>query len=109
MDKFFIFFALVVLCIEQRLSFWQIGALISRDLFLLLFGLYLVCSLNWKRYRLRSAWWGKVTTCAQFLLLILLTFQVVLPAYIFSAFVVLGILVFGELFFRLSAARSSRT
>lgn len=41
MDKFFVFFAGVVLLLEGRLVGWELGALISRDISLCIFGLYL--------------------------------------------------------------------
>src|SRR4051812_16390882 len=40
MDKFFVCFVLFILFIEKKIAPWQIGAMLSRDFFLCMFGLY---------------------------------------------------------------------
>ncbi len=97
MDKFFVFFALTVLFLEGKLELWQSLAMISRDFFLLLFGLYLSLTGHWESYRFTAIRWGKVTTALQFLVLIGLTLDVFFPSYLYGIFVLFGMLAFIEL------------
>ncbi|MBP9841164.1 MAG: CDP-alcohol phosphatidyltransferase family protein [Simkaniaceae bacterium] len=97
MDKFFVFTVLSVFFMEGKLALWQIATLLSRDLFLCFFGIYLFSNGLWKNYSFRSVLWSKITTALQFSLLIVLTFSVTVPNALFAIFVVLGFLVFLEL------------
>ena len=97
MDKFFVFFALTILCLEKKLELWQGCAMVSRDFFLLLFGLYLGLKGHWESYRFTSIRWGKVTTALQFLILIGLTFGIFFSSYLYGIFVLFGLLAFIEL------------
>jgi CDP-diacylglycerol---glycerol-3-phosphate 3-phosphatidyltransferase len=97
MDKFFVFFALTILLLEGKLELWQALSMISRDFFLLLFGLYLSLTGHWESYRFTSIRWGKVTTALQFLILIGLTLSVFFPSYLYGIFVLFGMLAFIEL------------
>ena len=54
---------------EGKLGAMARLAMISRDFFLLLFGLYLSLTGHWESYRFTSISWGKVTTALQFLVL----------------------------------------
>lgn len=98
MDKFFVFFALGVMMMEGRLETWQACAMLSRDFFLCIFGIYLSLSGHWNAYVCKAIRWGKVTTALQFFVLIALTLQFQAPWYIFALFIVLGILAFFELY-----------
>ena len=97
MDKFFVFFALTILVLEEKLMVWQALAMISRDFFLLLFGLYLSLTGHWENYRFTSIRWGKVTTALQFLVLIGLTLSLFFPGYFYGIFILFGLLAFIEL------------
>lgn len=97
MDKFFVLIVLSVFFSEGRLSLWQIGMLLSRDLFLCLFGLYLLAKGLWHEYTFRSVIWSKITTALQFTLLIVLTFSVKVPNAFYGLFVLFGFFVFLEL------------
>lgn len=97
MDKFFVFFALSAFVFEQRLHFWQALLMISRDIFLCLFALYLVIRGDWKSYRCKAVRWGKVTTAMQFAIIILLTFNITPPSFAYWIFMIVGFLVFIEL------------
>lgn len=99
MDKFFVFFAVAMFLTEGRLKVWEALALISRDFAILIFGLFLALRKSWSNFQFRSIWSGKITTTLQFFVLICLTFQLVLPLYIFWCFIVLGILALFELYF----------
>ncbi len=97
MDKFFVFFAGVVLLLEGRLVGWELGALISRDISLCIFGLYLGMVGGWKGYECKALWWGKITTAAQFFLLIGLTLNFIFPGYVYLLFVMMAGFAFLEL------------
>ena len=97
-DKFFVFFAAFVFIFEGILTPLQLVALISRDLALCLFGLYLLLIGKWKGYECKAIWWGKVTTVAQFFILVGLTLHVVIPWYVFFLFVLMGLFALIELF-----------
>ncbi len=97
MDKFFVIFALCIFLSEGRLHSWEVCAMISRDFALCLFGIYLSVSGYWQSYEFRSIRWGKITTALQFLILIGLTFQILFPWYLYSAFILFAILAFIEL------------
>ncbi|MGE5196642.1 MAG: CDP-alcohol phosphatidyltransferase family protein, partial [Anaerolineae bacterium] len=51
MDKLFVFFTLAVLLFEGKVEAWQACSMISRDFFLIVFGLYLGLSGNWHAYQ----------------------------------------------------------
>lgn len=104
MDKFFVFFALIVFVVEHRLQPWQAVLMISRDLFLCLFALYLVLRGEWKSYRCRAVRWGKVTTVMQFGVILVHTMNYAPPSFVYWIFALVGLLVFIELI-----RRSSRT
>ncbi len=97
MDKLFVLFTLSVLFSESRLEVWQGCAMISRDFFLCLFGLYLSLSGYWRSYKFTAIRWGKVTTALQFLVLIGLTLGVSFPSSFYGIFIVFGMLAFIEL------------
>lgn len=97
MDKFFVFFALGVMMMEGRLEIWQTCAMLSRDFFLCIFGIYLSLSGHWNAYVCKAIRWGKATTALQFFVLIALTLEVAVSTYIFALFVVFGVLAFFEL------------
>jgi phosphatidylglycerophosphate synthase len=97
MDKFFVFFTLGILLYEQQFAVWQALAMITRDVFLLIFAFYLKISGKWQAYQFRSIRWGKATTALQFIVLICLTLNISIPASAYSIFVVFGLLAFMEL------------
>jgi CDP-diacylglycerol--glycerol-3-phosphate 3-phosphatidyltransferase len=97
MDKFFVFFVLGAFVFEQRLQFWQATLMISRDIFLCIFAFYLALKGDWKSYRCRAVRWGKVTTAMQFIIIILLSFNVFPPSFVYWIFFLVGLLVFIEL------------
>ncbi|MBY0530266.1 MAG: CDP-alcohol phosphatidyltransferase family protein [Rhabdochlamydiaceae bacterium] len=102
MDKFFVFFALTVLLVENRLDTWQALAMISRDFFLCVFGLYLCFAGHWRSYTFKAIRWGKATTALQFLVLIGLTLGYRSPWYLYCTFILFGLLAFIELTLELS-------
>jgi CDP-diacylglycerol--glycerol-3-phosphate 3-phosphatidyltransferase len=97
-DKFFVLFILIILMKENRLSFGEASAMISRDFAVLIFGTYLACMGRLSNYRFRAIWTGKITTFLQLSVLFGLTCGFHLPSYTFSCFVVLGVLALIELY-----------
>jgi CDP-diacylglycerol--glycerol-3-phosphate 3-phosphatidyltransferase len=98
MDKFFVYFALLCLCVEGKLSMLEAAAMLSRDFFLLLYGLVIVFMGKWKTLVFRAIRWGKITTALQFVVLASLIYQFSFSWPLYSLFVVMGILAFFELF-----------
>lgn len=98
MDKFFVYFALSVLCIESKITYWEIAAMLSRDIFLCIYTLLMLVLKRWDSLFLRGIRWGKVTTALQFLVLMGLTLGTTFSWLIYGAFVAMGWLAFLELF-----------
>lgn len=98
MDKFFVYFILMILLSEAKIELWQSSAMISRDFALWIFAFYLVITGSWRTWEVKSIRWGKITTAAQFLVLLLLTLNVPFPSYCYFLFIALGGLSLVELF-----------
>jgi CDP-diacylglycerol--glycerol-3-phosphate 3-phosphatidyltransferase len=98
MDKFFVYFVLTVFYLEGNIKVWEICAMISRDFFLCIFSVYLLITKKWRNYHPRSIKWGKISTALQFIVLIGLTLNFFFSWYIYTIFIVFGILSFLELF-----------
>lgn len=109
MDKFFVLFAASVFLWEGRVSIWALLALISRDIFLCLFALYLHFKGRWSSYRCHAIWWGKVTTVGQLTLLLGLTLNFTPPSFLFTGFIILGLLTFIELISGVSKERAKKS
>jgi CDP-diacylglycerol--glycerol-3-phosphate 3-phosphatidyltransferase len=97
MDKFFVLFALIIFSLENRLEAWQAATMLSRDFALCLFGMYLSWSGHWQSFAFRAIRWGKITTALQFTVLIGLTLGTTFPWYLYTTFVLFGLLALHEL------------
>lgn len=97
MDKFFVFFVFTIFILEGKLLVWQSVLMISRDLFLCLFALYLLINGTWKSFEIRSIRWGKITTALQFSIIFMLINNYVPPQPVYWAFLIMGFFVFLEL------------
>ena len=97
MDKFFVYVTLAVLLFEKQLLLWQAATMLSRDFFLLLFLSYLGVTGTWRTLEVKAIRWGKVTTGAQFCVLILLVLKIPFPQGLFFFFILFGCLAFAEL------------
>ncbi len=98
MDKFFVFFVLTVFLFEGKLASWQVAAMLSRDFFLCLYGIFMTATGRWKTIIFRAIRWGKVTTALQFIVLMGLVMQFSFSWIVYGAFVAMGWLAFIELF-----------
>ena len=97
MDKFFVYFALIVLFQEGKIEYWEGLAMLSRDFFLCLYGALMLASGRWKSIIFLSVRCGKVTTALQFLILIGFISGFSFPWIASGAFVAMGWLAFLEL------------
>lgn len=97
-DKFFVLFAVAIFMHEGSLELNQALALFSRDIAILLFGLYLKIKGSWSSFSIRSFWCGKITTFFQFVVLLAFAFHYHIPGYAFIIFVILGIMALFELY-----------
>jgi CDP-diacylglycerol--glycerol-3-phosphate 3-phosphatidyltransferase len=97
MDKFFVFFVLAVFIIEGKLLVWQSVLMISRDLFLCIFAIYLLINQSWQRFEIRSVRWGKITTGLQFSIIFMLINHYTPFQQVYWAFLMMGFFVFLEL------------
>jgi CDP-diacylglycerol--glycerol-3-phosphate 3-phosphatidyltransferase len=96
-DKFFVYFSIIVLFLEHRIAPWEMAAMLSRDFFVMAYGLLMFFSGRFKNVVVRAIRWGKVTTSLQFIVLIGLVLGFSFPWYIFATFIVMGWLGFLEL------------
>jgi phosphatidylglycerophosphate synthase len=100
MDKLFVCFVLGIIIQETNpLTPWEIMAFFCRDLAVFIYGCYLILSGKLGQHRFRSIWCGKLSTFFQFIVLICLSLNIVIPPVIFTIFLVLGILALLELYF----------
>jgi CDP-diacylglycerol---glycerol-3-phosphate 3-phosphatidyltransferase len=98
MDKFFVVFVILVLMNENNLGIGEALTMVSRDLAVVCFGLYLAFTRQFSTYKFRSIWSGKATTFLQLFVLFGLTYHIDIPVYAYGLFVVLGLLSFFELY-----------
>ena len=98
MDKFFVYFALTALFLEGKLASWQVAAMLSRDFFLCLYGIFMTAMGKWRTIVFRAIRGGKITTALQFIVLMGLVSQYTFPWIAFAAFIAMGWLAFLELF-----------
>lgn len=97
-DKFFVYFALVILFMEGKLQILQMIVMLSRDIVIFGYGVLMVVSGRAKSIVFRSLRAGKVATALQFCVLIGLVLNVTFSWVVFSAFIAVGVLAFLELF-----------
>lgn len=106
-DKFFVLFLTLVLLAESNLSTLEALSFFSRDFAVLIFGCFLLATSRLKGYHYNPFWCGKFTTALQFLVLLNLSLKIVVPAFIFVLFVILGIAAVVELFYPLIYKKTS--
>ncbi len=92
MDKFFVFFSLGILVATDYMPIWAMACMLTRDICLICFGIYLTISGGWNELEFKSIIWGKATTVAQFIVLILVVLGVFLPWYVYALFIPLGVM-----------------
>ncbi|MBS0621928.1 MAG: CDP-alcohol phosphatidyltransferase family protein [Verrucomicrobia bacterium] len=108
MDKFFMLFVLWVLVAEGSLSLLPLFALLSRDLFLFGFLLYLRARKSWSAVMAQSLWWGKVITVLQYSVVLLLVSAIPIPLAVYVIFLAFSLLYLGELAGAIAHSRRDR-
>lgn len=98
MDKFFVFFVAGVLYHEGLIQVWEGLALISRDFAVFFFSLYVALRGKWSNFQVRSIWTGKLTTTLQFFVFFSIVFHFQIPAFVYTIFIILGVLALIELY-----------
>ena len=93
MDKFFVLFVVLVFISEHKLAVWQLFAMASRDIALLLFGGVLLAQKRLGTYTFKPVVGGKISTALQFLILTALTLGYQVPALVYTSFYGIGALV----------------
>lgn len=89
-DKFFVSFLLGIFIYEGHISFTNALSMLSRDIAVLLFSFYLLLTKTYMTYRVQAIWTGKLTTFLQLFVLLLVTYKMAMPSWIFLLFVFLG-------------------
>lgn len=98
-DKFFVIFAFIILISESKLTPFHAFEMLSRDWAIVLFGFYLLTRGEWASYKIKAFWCGKITTVFQFIVLMALTMNVVVPDPMYAIFVMLGLFSLPELYY----------
>lgn len=101
MDKLFVAIILIIFWSEQKLLLWEGLTLLSRDIAVILFGVYLWWINLLSKYRVRAILAGKLMTFLQFLIFGALTLGYTVPPVVFIFFALIGVLALVELFYRL--------
>ncbi len=97
-DKCFFISILTILFAEHSLSGIQLIAMLSRDIAILCFTLYLVVTGTFSKWKVRTTWSGKIVTGMQFAVVCAVTLKVVIPSAVFYSFAILGCTAFIELY-----------
>ncbi|WP_284441964.1 CDP-alcohol phosphatidyltransferase family protein [Chlamydia gallinacea] len=95
-DKFFVFICVAILYWEGSLSLSHLLLIFARDIFLVLFAIYLSAVCGWRGYNYRALFFGKVFTIAQFIILLGVTTGVKIPVLGLTPLIILGGLYFIE-------------
>lgn len=99
MDKLFVGIVLAVFWWEQKILIWECLTLLSRDLAVLVFGVYLWWKDHLARYNIQAIWFGKLMTFVQFIIFGALTLGIALPPAVFILCACIGLLALFELFY----------
>lgn len=105
-DKFFMFFALMVLLVENKMGSYELLALFARDITIAIFGLYLALTGHWHQWQLRAPILGKIFTTLQLVVLFALCVEWHPPSSAYILLVFLCCLLLIELTLSLKPARA---
>lgn len=100
MDKLFAAAVIGTLVWENYLGPWECVALFSRDIAVLLFGVYLALKGRLGSYQVKAIWSGKIATTLQFGVFILLLAGVSIPSFVYVLFGLIGCAALTELSLR---------
>jgi len=99
-NVFFVYFVLVVFYLEGGIHLGAALTFLARDAAVCIYGFYLFIARKWQGLKIKPLCFGKITTALQFLIIIGLTLHYQFSFYVYSLFILLGILALIELFFR---------
>lgn len=99
-DKFFAFFGLSCLYLNEKITLVQASSFLAREMALVLFTLYLCISRRLRNHEIKAFLSGKVMTSLQFIAFIILFGGWNLSSYFYQLFWLLGITSLIELFTR---------
>ncbi|MCH9621824.1 MAG: CDP-diacylglycerol--glycerol-3-phosphate 3-phosphatidyltransferase [Chlamydiia bacterium] len=97
MDKFFVYFVMGALAFQGTLSGFELFALLSRDLSIILYIIMTLATLGPSKLVYFPAYASKITTLLQFITLFAVILTYSLPIVIYYAFLLLAAIVFIEL------------
>ena len=104
-DRFFIFFVLLIIILEQHLPVWQITLFFVRDISVGIFALYLFKKGAWKNLKLDATWCGKISTVIQLFILLSLTLDTKVGPLPYLFLLILAVMNWNELFNNLQEKR----
>ena len=96
-DKFFVITAVAIFFYEGALNWQQLLAFFSRDIALLFFSSTLWYVDGWKKFTIRAFYCGKIVTTLQFITLLILSLQLVVPKIFFYSMAIFGTFSYLEL------------
>jgi CDP-diacylglycerol--glycerol-3-phosphate 3-phosphatidyltransferase len=99
-DKFFMLVVLCIVVTEGGLTTLQMAAMLSRDVAVASFGVYLWFSGRWQTFQIRAILAGKASTALQFYVLMSLLLGWPIPDWLFGCLVALGVVALAELCYR---------
>lgn len=97
-DKFFVLFGLAIFYQEHSILLWEAFSMLSRDVSVIFFALYLLFSGRISTYKIRAIWSGKIATTFQLIVLSGLVMNIPIPQAVYLLFLPLGALALGELY-----------
>ncbi len=107
MDKLFVFIALIVFFMENKLTSLQAAIFLFRDCSLILFAFYHLIRGTLKNIEIQSIWSGKVTTFCQFIVLACLCLDISPSPIFFGIMAISGLASLPELIWAYLVRRQS--
>lgn len=98
MDKFFVYFVLTILTLEGKIALPNALFMVSRDIALIVFALYLVLTNQFCIRHFRAIILGKISTALQFAVIVALCLGVQIREPFYLLFIFLAMLALIELF-----------
>lgn len=100
MDKLFAVIIIGTFIVEGRLGVAECLVLFSRDIAVAIYGLFLWVQGGLAKYQVRAIWTGKLVTCLQFLVFLLLVWNVEVPVWLYVVVGLVGCAALAELIAR---------
>lgn len=107
-DKIFVLISVLVLYSEGRLSYVQLILMFFRDIFFVLFAVYLSFIRGWENYDFSALTFSKIFTAVQFVVLLVVLCGVHVSNALLSPLFLLGFLSFWERYAKFQTVHLSR-